>query len=275
MPYNLNSSSNNNILNKLEKFMLNNDLIQTIVSNAHQNMIKENEKEKKSYKLEVSNDNHLLKKSKSNIKVDNEWININNKDKKFWYFYMFINNLELCDLPPNHEVFKVETEQKIKFVEEIEKIENSTFKQYKISKKKIQSSISSIQNKITLEDLIGLSILYKRNLIYIYDGMYYELATGLTSNNNDWDIIYKDENGIEKVPNNNKKNELLKNIREENIYFKIDNIVKPIKSASSFTVDELIKIANKINILIEKEDGKKKLKKEIYDEILNKLNNFK
>jgi hypothetical protein len=279
MSYNLNSIYNNNILNKLEKFMLNNDLIEALVCNSKLNIIENKEKSKLNQKYNENNKSDNTKFVKNNSEEDktlnNEWIIVNKKDKKFWYFYMFINDLEVADLPLNNNTFKIESEEKIKLVEELAKTDNSIFKQYKINKKNIQSSLSNIQDSINLIDLIGLCILYKRNLIYICDNLYYEINTGLTSGNLNFDIIYKDKNGIEKIPTNKKKEELYNKIRNENIFYKIENISKPIKCVSSFTLSELKELAEKLNILTQKEDEKMKLKKDIYDEILNKFNIFK
>lgn len=287
MSYNLKHISNNNILNKLtelNKFMLSNDLIDSMLSVSSIKMLnnvnkvvqdKVNKKNTNIENITKSSINKLDSSNSDNNKINNDFIILKEQDKKFWYFYMFVNNYELCDLPSQYERFKIQTEEKIKYVEELAKTDNSIFKQYKISKKNIQSSLSDIKNNISLEDLIGLSILYKKNLIYICDNMYYEIGAGLTSNNNDWNIIVKNNDTLEKIPINEKKEEFYNKVREGINYYKIDNITKPIKSISSFTIDQLANIANKLNISIERENGKKKLKKDLYDEILIKLNNFK
>ena len=186
---------------------------------------------------------------------------------------MFVNNLDYDDIPDKTNRFKIEAETKIKYVEELIKNKDLNLKQYKISKKNVQTSISDIKNCIVLEDLIALSALYKRNLIYIVNNMYLNINFGLTSGNNDYDIIIKDENNVEKIPSQLKKEEILKNIKSE--YYKIDNVTKKLKSISSYTLNELQEKAKSLNILIKTEEGKNKLKKDIYEEILIKLNNFK
>lgn len=271
------NSSNiyNNLLN-LEKNMLHNNLLELITNinvknilnenTNNNNKIKTNTNRKIQQQIEDLNKNHNL------INKDNDWITIDEDDKKFWYFYMFINNLELLDLPDKTNRFKIQTETKIKFIEELNKLDKNQLKIYKLSKNKIQLSISDFKNKLVLDDLVALCIMYKRNLIYAANDMYYEINAGITSGNNVWDIIIKDDN-IEKIPNESKKNELLHIIKSK--YYKVDLLSKIMKSISSYTLLELQDIAKKINISTQTEDGKNKLKKNLYDDIYNKMNYFK
>ena len=52
-----------------------------------------------------------------------------------------------------------------------------------------------------------------------------------------------------------------------NNYFYIENINKPIKSITSYTKDDLLKIAEKLNIDITNKSNKK----DIYEKIINKI----
>ena len=263
---NLKVLTHENVLNKLEKYMITNNFIDVFTkenkinndthyeSKTNKNIIKSNIQ----YKEEIQN----------NENKSQDYIQLNEKDSRFWYFYMFVNELEINDLPAKCERFKIQTEEKIKFVEEFNKKKELKLKEYKLVKKNIISSLSDVQSLITLEDLIGLCILYKRNIIYAHDNMYYEGLFGITSGNNEYDIIIKDEKNIEKIPIQSKKDDIYKKIKSE--YYQIENISKKLKSISSYKLNELHELAKKLNIT----QTENKVKKEIYDNILNKLNNF-
>lgn len=249
----------NAILNRLDKFMISNNFLNLfnnksyINENIQDNKIQDSKLNKNINKSESKDENEKYNKKK------NDYITLHVKDKKFWYFYMFVNNLEYNDIPDKTNRFKIESDTKIKYVEEIMKNKELNLKQYKISKKNVQTSIADIQNCISLEDLIALCALYKRNLIYIVNNMYYEVNFGLTSGNNEYDVIIKDENNVEKIPLENKKEELLNQVKSE--YYKIDNIAKKMKSISSYTLNELQEKAQNLNISLQTEEGKNKLKK--------------
>jgi hypothetical protein len=265
MSNNLNELSNENryILNKLERYMITNHFLDAFV--------KENNYHDCNNKYNVKINKKIIKdniESKETQKENEDYIQLNEKDNRFWYFYMFINDLEINDLPPKQERFKTQTEEKINYVEKFNKNKELKLKEYKLVKKNIISSLSDVKNLITLEDLIALCILYKRNIIYAHNNMYYEGLFGLTSGNNEYDIIIKDEKGVEKIPNNSRKNDIYKEIKSK--YYQVENISKKLKSISSYKLNELQELAKKLHIT----QIENKLKKEIYDDILNKLNNF-
>jgi hypothetical protein len=54
-------------------------------------------------------------------------------------------------------------------------------------------------------------------------------------------------------------------------YFAIDNIEKPLKAFSSYKLDDLIKIAEQLQISIYDENGKKRKKQDYYEKIVQKL----
>ena len=263
------SNENRNILNKLEKYMITNTFIDVFTKENNINKDNNYEVSVKSNKKIIKNNIESKEKEKVKDENDNEdYIQLNEKDNRFWYFYMFINDLDINDLPPKQQRFKTQTEEKIKYVEEFNKKKELKLKEYKLVKKNIISSLSDVQSLITLEDLIALCILYKRNIIYAHNNMYYEGLFGLTSGNNEYDIIIKDEKGLEKIPIQSKKDDIYKKIKSE--YYQVENISKKLKGISSYKLNELYELAKKLNIT----QTENKLKKEIYDSILNKLNNF-
>ena len=54
-------------------------------------------------------------------------------------------------------------------------------------------------------------------------------------------------------------------------YYAIENIDKPLKAFSNYKLDDLVIIAEKLNINIYDEHSKKKKKQELYENILQKL----
>ena len=53
-----------------------------------------------------------------------------------------------------------------------------------------------------------------------------------------------------------------------NNFYKIDNLAKPVKAFSSYSLTDLIKICDNLKISVTTPDGKKQKKKELYTEIL-------
>ena len=54
-------------------------------------------------------------------------------------------------------------------------------------------------------------------------------------------------------------------------YYYVKNLEKPIKSLSSYKLNEIIEIATKLQIPINNDNGKKKTKIELYSDSLKKL----
>lgn len=69
--------------------------------------------------------------------------------------------------------------------------------------------------------------------------------------------------------NNSFTEQELQNILKS--YYVIENIEKPLKAFSNYKLDDLVNIAEKLNINIYDEHTKKKKKQELYENILQKL----
>ena len=102
--------------------------------------------------------------------------------------------------------------------------------------------------------------------------------------NNDEKVINLQNYKLLKISNvklsaefNNFDIELVDSFTEEelqkilNSYYVIENIEKPLKAFSNYKLDELVFIAQKLNINIYDEHAKKKKKQELYENILQKL----
>jgi hypothetical protein len=212
----------------------------------------------------------------------NEPFRINNNknfaDKLFWIFYKMINNFSDSDLEHINS-FKIMKEFKINCVEKL-KNQKNILKDFKIQKSTVEDDLTN-NEKISFKTFHGLCVLYLVNVILIRDNnTYCVLCT-----NNDEKVInlqnYKllkitnvkmssefNNFDIELVNNNTTEEELQKILKS---YYAIENIEKPLKAFSSYKLDDLVSMAEKLNINIYDETTKKKKKQELYENILQKL----
>jgi hypothetical protein len=194
-----------------------------------------------------------IKKSKSSN--ENCFI-INQEDKLFWAFYIFLFGFEEFHLINNFFIteknFKIETIQKIR--------ENmSLFKINKISKNIVENELVN-EKKINLISLNALSLLYNLNIIFI------KKRTILIFNHNKDELINNCKNIIEE------KNDIISlitldpNIIQQLIeeYYIIENCLKPINSFSFYKFNDLVNIAKKLNL-----ETCNKKKQKLYEEIAN------
>lgn len=176
-------------------------------------------------------------------------------DELFWCFYIILNGEHEYEL---NNSFKTEKDFKIQSIEQLRKIKP----QLKALKLKINETEDELLNakKISIKSLIVLCLLYKKNLMYVWNRKYYEFINNSEEPINIiiWD---KQENNFSHCVDSKK----LKYYREN--YWRIQNIDKPLKSVAGYTREELVVIVNKLDI----ENTKKDTKKSLYEKILEKL----
>jgi hypothetical protein len=211
----------------------------------------------------------------------NEPFKINNHknfaDKLFWIFYKIINNLNDTDLEHINS-FKIMKEFKINSVEKL-KNQKNILKDYKIQKSAVEDDLTN-NEKISFKTFHALCVLYLVNVILIRDNnTYCVLCT-----NNDEKVINLQNYKLLKITNvkmssqfNNFDIELVNSTTEEELqkilksYYAIENLEKPLKAFSSYKLDDLVSLAEKLNINVYDEHTKKKKKQELYENILQKL----
>lgn len=212
----------------------------------------------------------------------NEPFRINNHknfaDKLFWIFYKMINNFSDSDLEHINS-FKIMKEFKINCVEKL-KNQKNILKHFKIQKSTVEDDLTN-NEKISFKTFHALCVLYLVNVILIRDNnTYCVLCT-----NNDEKVINLQNYKLLKITNvkmssefNNFDIELVNNsTTEEELqkivksYYAIENIEKPLKAFSNYKLDDLVSLAEKLNINIYDESTKKKKKQELYENILQKL----
>tara|TARA_B100001564_G_scaffold264474_1_gene226041 strand:+ start:329 stop:1102 length:774 start_codon:yes stop_codon:yes gene_type:complete len=246
-------------LKNIEKYM-----IKTFLEDRkEEENIKEN-KENRENKFIKKNNNEYFSKynNKYNGKINKELKAHNKKmDKYFWYFYNIKNDIDEED---NNKMFSIEKEYKINFVTIVRENKNK-LKSYKLKLSELEDEFAN-NNFISLKGLYALCIINKINLL-----VYYE--------NNTYNKLYFDEK--ENVTNiafiDKKKNIEDKTLDKElyddiiNNYYYIENINKPINSLSYYKLDELQRIGEKLCINLYDSGTKLRNKKELYQDIINKL----
>ena len=210
---------------------------------------------KETKNLEIFKKKRVLNKKSSNVKNENNFI-INENDKFFWAFYIFLNGYEEFYLINNFFIteknFKIETVQKLRD-------NKSLLKENKISKNIVENELVN-ENKINLISLNALSLLYNLNIIFI------RKRTILVFNYNKEELIKDCKNIIEEKDNNIFLINLNENIIQQllNEYYIIENCLKPINSFSYYKFNDLVNIAKKLNL-----ETCNKKKQKLYEEIAN------
>jgi hypothetical protein len=194
------------------------------------------------------------------------------KDKLFWAFYIMLNGEDAYKYLKTK--FVTEKEIKIGAVEKMRKLPN-VFKQHKLNKVRIENELSG-DVPLTLEGFYGLCIIYNISAIFMKKNCYCELY-GL-GDSSVTHIIEEVEGGLGIHVFKTKSGSLdyAKQVRESK--WKMENVLTPIKSISSYTHAELLEIYNKVTCINNKENGftesfkEKKTKQFLYDRICEFLN---
>jgi hypothetical protein len=276
MLYDLKTSNNTS---KNLTFINSNEIKETNVSNET-NVINNIKKQNIVVNVGVPRNRVQINYSKKYSKY-NEPFKINNHknfaDKLFWIFYKIINNLNDTDLEHINS-FKIMKEFKINSVEKL-KNQKNILKDYKIQKSAVEDDLTN-NEKISFKTFHALCVLYLVNVILIRDNnTYCVLCT-----NNDEKVINLQNYKLLKITNvkmssqfNNFDIELVNSTTEEELqkilksYYAIENLEKPLKAFSSYKLDDLVSLAEKLNINVYDEHTKKKKKQELYENILQKL----
>ena len=191
------------------------------------------------------------------------------KDKLFWAFYIMLNGEDAYKYLKTK--FVTEKEIKIGAVEKMRKLPN-VFKQHKLNKVRIENELSG-DVPLTLEGFYGLCIIYNISAIFMKRNCYCELY-GL-GDSSVTHVIEEVEGGlgVHVFKRKEASSIFVKQVRESK--WKMETVLTPIKSISSYTHAELLEIYNKITCIV---DGiahfteKKKTKQFLYDGICEFLN---
>lgn len=187
-------------------------------------------------------------------------------DTLFWCYYV-IKNGEIAYEMLQSKNYLVTKQLKIECVLKIRE-NKMTLKQYKID------SLANIESNLTNDDIINsntfmaLCLIENINIIFVRKNMYYELSI-----NDDITYIIRENDGpskyVKKYGYELGTNETIEQIKAT--LYKVDSLSKPFKSLTSYKLDDLIEIATKFNIDLKKENGSKKTKNELYENIMQSL----
>ena len=203
-----------------------------------------------------------MEKEKCIEKPSSYFLNIKEKDKLLWAFYIMLNGED--EYKYLKTKFVADKEIRIKSVEKLHKMSN-VFKQHKLNKGRIESELSS-DVFLSLEGFFGLCIIHNLSAMFIKKNCYCELY-GVGDTDNPY-LVEEVENGIgiHIFKNKDSSTEMSRDIRKTK--WKMENISSPVNSISSYTLAELLEIYNKIKSCHFKE---KKTKQYLYDCICEEL----
>jgi hypothetical protein len=182
------------------------------------------------------------------------------KDTLFWCFYILKygeNNYEMLD---NINIV-LEKKLKIDYIEKIRK-EKQIVKSYKFATLTHLENQLANEEKIDLSTFFTLCVIENINVLYVCKKTYFELLM----NDDKIHIIHRLDNyskfGYEGIEQS--KIELYRST-----LFKVDNVVKPVKTISSYKVSELVEFCVKLGIEIYiKDTNKNKSKKDLYESLI-------
>jgi hypothetical protein len=189
------------------------------------------------------------------------------KDKLFWCFYVLLNGFTEYEMHHTGH-FALEKAFKISSVEKLRGMKT----QIKELKLKINEVEDELVNKeqISIKGLHVLCLVHNVSITYIYGKQYCEFFYGDTVKG----IIQRNE---KKEHSLLYEDTLLETIKQTHWF--IENVQKPLKAPTAYTVKELQDICEKLDITLTFKQKttlgqiveKNKLKKELYEDILAKL----
>ena len=194
------------------------------------------------------------------------------KDTLFWCFYIILHGFDEYELH-NSDHFSTEKNFKIAAVEKFRtlKVTDVTkFKESKLKKNEIEDELVN-QERITLKGLHALCLLYEVSITYIYDHKYCEFIYAPLDSNKSGVIV---KNKVHGKDVNSVKYDTHQEYMDtiHSTFWKVENIQKPLHTASYYTVKDLQDICKKLQIpLVSAETGKNKLKTGLYEDILKTL----
>jgi hypothetical protein len=230
-----------------------------IIKEKRKDLEKEKEKEKE-------------KKPLINLKPTETTYNPCQKDSLFWCLFILKHGISKYEMELGNQHFVVEKQEKFKYIESIRK-NKEVIKMHKI--KPLSGLEDDLANKdrITIKTFLALCVIENINILLVDKRKIYE-------------IIMNDEPKINVVHRNSTTYEHYIELdvnkdaieKYKNTYYKMSSFDDSLKSMTSYKVEELLELCNKLNIDLlqdNKEKGekgekgqKKRTKKDIYELIV-------
>uniref|UniRef100_A0A6C0KJ22 Uncharacterized protein n=1 Tax=viral metagenome TaxID=1070528 RepID=A0A6C0KJ22_9ZZZZ len=249
----MNQMNQTNQMNQIDKYMLTNKRTINILRHDFYNSI---------ISKKFSHVKPILIPKKNNFFIPHH------NDTLFWCFYVIQKSIEDYELI-SLSGFKEEHEYKIKFIEKIKK-EKSMLKENKIKYTEIEDDMINKKN-IGINSIKALCLSYKINCMIIKNKSYIDINGDINGDSDG------DSDGKIHIIQCMKNKYMIAYVHKDKIdYYKtnllsIPSFTKPLKSVSAYTLDTLKTMCLKLDISIYKNEGKTKLKKELYESILKEL----
>lgn len=213
-------------------------------------------------KLQSYDNKTHIKKQETNIKkVDKDFFIPEHEDKLFWCFYIIKYGFEDYELNRTN-IFTHEKQIKINSIEKIRKCKQ-LLKKHKLRVSEVEDELIN-QKKISYRGLFALSLVNDINILYTWDKKYIEIISNSEENTH----IICNVNGDDGYIYNSSEE---KRVYYYNNYWKIDNISKPLRGMSIYSLLDLKNICTKLNIPHIHVNGKNKTKKQLYENIIQKI----
>jgi hypothetical protein len=204
------------------------------------------------------------------------------KDKLFWCFYVLLNGFTEYEM---HHTGHYALEKAFK-ISSVEKLRNMKpeIKELKLKISEVEDELVN-KEQISVKGLQVLCLIYKVSITYIYGKQYCEFFYAGTGTGTGADTCTGTDTGKIGIIRRNEKKEhsllyedtILETIKQTHWF--IEQVQKPLKAPSAYTLKELQDICEKLEVSLKyKQENalgqiteKNKLKKELYEDILTKL----
>lgn len=262
-----------NIYNRLKGYMFYPDVISENMIYCKEDNVS-NTRQHKNTNVNVNTNvkGHQQKQTEKETKTDNDdkeneespFFIPQEKDKLFWCLYILMHSeYDYKIAKKNSNIFSIEKKWKMDTLDKLK--EKEVIDYLKSLKTKVADIEDELMNKekLSLKGLQVLCFIYKLSVIYVSGRKYCEFIYG-----DDKPFVIINTPNKEDGINRKTDESYINNIR--NTYWKIENINKPLKSASAYTLTELQEICSKMDIALENsETKKKKTMKVLYQELLS------
>ena len=258
--YNNNNQSNRfDFLQGLEDHMFSSkNLIRFTKYKINSNFVNKMDKSQTQDKKE----NRIKEDKRDKIKVDREMFETVEKDSLFWCFYVLLNGIDMYDQIGN-QLFVEEKKIKFKFIEEI-RLKKDILKMHKIKPLSELEDDLANQERISEKTFEALCILFHINAFIVYKNQYYEM---IYNDDPTISILYKTEKPLKYKLDLKTTTDKLDKYREH--YFKLPKLNFKMKAVSSYKLDELKEMAQKLGIINNDTNKKKQTKTDLYESIVS------
>ena len=205
------------------------------------------------------------------------------KDKLFWCFYIILNGYEEYEINRSSS-FSIEKQIKIETVEKLKSIKEK-LKELKLKRTELEDELVN-KPTISIKGLYALCLVHNVSITYIYGRKYCVIAPDQQAQAEQAQaeqaqaeqaqakrgIIIQNEKKEDSLRWINDDDDFLTKIKQD--YWHIENVQKPLKAPSAYTLPELQEIANKLQISTHvqvNEKSKAKVKTALYEEILQTI----